>query len=121
MPKLFWLYTCHQCHCPLDIHYHFDTYDEFKLMTKYKKLFPFFLDANASMYKFYGLKVYRVCTYCFKNKVVYNPRKDALRQIGLIRNLVPRNKCKTKNEIGAWFYMFERLVKKKRLNDCAVP
>jgi hypothetical protein len=72
------------------------------------------------MYKFYGLKVKRVCSWCFQEKIKYNPRIDALRQTGMIRHIKFENKSKSRERIGAWFYMFERLMKKNRLSDCIV-
>jgi len=120
MPKLFWLHNCYQCECPLDIHYFFETSHDFKLFLKYKTIFPLFLKSNRTMYKFYGLRVHRVCAWCFHTKIRYNPRIDALRQIGVIKNICPKSKSKTKDRIGAWFYMFERLMKKNRLSDCLV-
>ncbi|QIG59728.1 hypothetical protein [Dishui Lake phycodnavirus 3] len=120
MPKLFWKHECYQCECPLDVHYHFESYREFKQLIKYKYMFPLYLKLNRTMYKFYGLRVRRVCKWCFQDKVTYNPRKDALRQIGVIRNICPRSKSKTKEEIGAWFYMFQRFMEKNRLSECLV-
>uniref|UniRef100_A0A6C0JVS2 Uncharacterized protein n=1 Tax=viral metagenome TaxID=1070528 RepID=A0A6C0JVS2_9ZZZZ len=77
----------------------------------FKRIIPFSLYHNCPYYKFYGLKIYRVCYSCFENKLMYCPRIQMLREIGQRVKFMKKSYTKTEEEIENWNRLFSRYLK----------
>lgn len=109
-----WRHKCFQCDRPVDVYFSMDG--------DYRLIAPFFLfhsrvplhyQHNKMYYKFYGLKVKRVCYGCFSNKLNFNPQVDLQRRIGMRVQFLPKNYAKTSEEIENWNKMFSRYLKNR--------
>lgn len=114
--KVGWQYTCHMCSCPMNIYVIFDNITNYR----YLKSFAghnrqFTLENNMVLYKFFGLKVRRVCFGC------YTTRKPNLfkREIGTRTPFV--NISRTREEIYNWFSDFNEFLNKNDIELCLLP
>jgi hypothetical protein len=74
---------------------------------------PIDLDYNASMLKFYGMKVKRVCLGCFQNKLHFNPNVMRERETGMKpkRQILPKIYTRTKEQIDRWNLRLDKYLK----------
>ncbi|ALI95341.1 hypothetical protein AP053_gp204 [Ostreococcus mediterraneus virus 1] len=103
--KIKWKYACHFCLAPLDPYYTHGQGWELRLFDMYLRQTVPPLELNNG----HILQGLRVCKCCFMNgPIKYNPRIDALRQIGAIKFGRPKTFAVTRPELIAWiknFYM----------------
>lgn len=115
-----WDHLCYECQCPMDltlvikeptINLFFRDYGTWCYLR------PFSLCYNTSHYKFYGLKVKRVCISCF-----INPRRVSLvdRESGINRVRHRVNRSRTCEEVYEYFSDFIEFRKRKDLDMCIV-
>ena len=111
--SLIWDNWCHQCCRPVDVYFDYNEYDvDLGLSAvRFMDISKFSLDYNVSFYKRYGNKWKIVCTHCFNNKPRYNPRVDALRQIGVKVKIGPKSYTKTADQIHMWNRLFKQYLK----------
>ncbi len=119
---LYWLYECFECQCPMDIGLRVSDTDYSKFIRDYGSwcyLRPFVLCHNSSFYKFYGLRLKRVCRSCF-----VEPKRVNLvhRETGTPRQVVTkRDRSKSTDEIREYFKNFVAFRRRKDLDCCIVP
>ena len=116
-----WEYTCYECACPLNV--------QIAVKEKNLKIFlrdygswsylrRFCLCLNTVMYKFYGLRVRRVCFSCY-----CNPKRPSVvnRECGIkmVRSSCDVE-CKTYKEIYEYFEDFVAYRKRKDLEECII-
>ena len=117
--KVQWTATCHVCQNPLDVRlYPKHSYDEFlSYILKFKIMYPFVLINNTSIYKFFGLKVRKVCISCYvrepqrTNLVTLTQREVSGKRIRI------RTDSKSPREIYNWCDSFNRFINKPNLNE----
>ncbi len=100
--KIKWKYNCYLCECPLDIFYKKEHRYETKLLDKFMELSELSFQNNVSMYKFFGLKVKRVCKCCFEMKISYNPHLHTMRQCGIMKLGPPPSTAISYRRLGNW-------------------
>ena len=113
--KVGWLYTCYMCSCPMNVYCIFDEMSTFKYFRSFAGHRRFCLENNVFLYKFFGLKVKRVCYGCYKVK---KPNL-AMREIGKRTPFI--NNSKTREDIYNWFSDFNEFLMKKDLDLCLLP
>jgi hypothetical protein len=115
-----WEYVCYECQCPLNLTL---TIKESKLKLFLRDygtwcyLRPFSLCKNTSHYKFYDLKVKRVCASCFSNPI----RVSLVERESGIKKIYKREeRSKTHQEIYEYLSDFMTFRKRKDLGICIV-
>ena len=104
--KIKWKYLCSVCFAPLDPYYTGCKGYELMLFDRYLQdtNLPF---ENNNTHDWNNM---RVCACCHKRgSVKFNPRIDALRQIGAIRSIVPKTESISRDDMKMWvrnFYIF---------------
>ena len=104
--KIKWKYLCSVCLAPLDPYYTGCKGYELMLFDRYLQdtNLPF---ENNNTHDWNNM---RVCACCHKRgSVKFNPRIDALRQIGAIRSIVPKTESISRDDMKMWvrnFYIF---------------
>lgn len=109
--SIVWDYRCYQCHNPINLRFEYETEDQVDAFIKFKKQLVFSTVHNSMFYKFYGLKVKRVCYSCFSNKIHVSPKILRDREIGLKVKMVDKSYSKTENNIFLWNRLFRRYLK----------
>ena len=114
-----WDYVCYECQCPMDL-----TLIVREPLRQFMRdygtwcyLRPFSLCLNTSYYKFYGLRVRRVCVTCF-NKPVRVSLID--RECGIKKFQRRDRRSKTHQEVYEYFSNFIEFRKRKDLEICIV-
>lgn len=105
--KIKWEYACHFCLAPLDPYYENGSEWECNLFDQYLcyTALPFELNNG------YTVRNIRVCKCCYMNgPIKYNPRIDALRQVGAIKFNRPKTRAITRNELKVWIKNFYKIL-----------
>lgn len=111
-----WTSVCYKCEAPLEPRVVARGFINKSFVREYINIRPIFLGNNSMFYTFVGLKLRKVCYWCFKNKVKIEPKLLRYREVGHIRNFAPRSKAKTEAEIVQWFDGLLRRAYKNNLN-----
>lgn len=117
-----WDHVCFECRCPMGV----NLFVQGEPMSTFFRDFGtwaylrmyFSLVYNSSMYKFYGLKVKRVCLTCY-----FEPKRVNLRdrETGIKRVVrADYERSKSCDEIKEFFEEFVRFRKRKDLEECIV-
>ena len=109
--KIKWKYLCYRCLAPLDPYYKQGAGWEHNLFDKYlcETNLPFELN-NA-----YLVGNVHVCKCCYMNgPIKFNPRIDALRQIGAIKFDRPKTPSITRNEMKKWIEDFYKILEENK-------
>jgi len=111
-----WRNKCYQCGRPIFLYfdmyeYHNEEEEIIHKFNEFKKILPFSLYHNDICYKFYGLKLTKVCYSCYENKLLYSPKVQMLREIGQRVKFMHKSYTKTEQEIKNWNRLFMRYLK----------
>ena len=115
-----WEYTCYECKCPMHVKLTVRNEDYtlfIRDFTTWAYLRPFCLHRNIAYYKFYGLRLRRVCIVCYfcPERVLLKNRETN------VRTVIPRCvKSKQVQEILDYFTDFVEFRKRKDLEICIV-
>jgi hypothetical protein len=109
---------CKICNNPLNPYIKSNDFEIRKIIRKYRKINPIFICNNDCFYKFFGLKLKRVCYSCFvrfKKPSMANIRD---REIGAIKDLQEHKPLSlSSTEIYTWFINLQNYVK-RHLKNC---
>jgi len=109
-----WKHKCFQCDRPVAVYFSMNgDYGLIRPFVNFYSKVPLSYKYNDMYYKFYGLKVKRVCYGCFKDKLKFNPRIEAQRSIGQPVQLRPKNYAKTQEQIELWNSLFREYLKNR--------
>jgi hypothetical protein len=106
--KIKWTQVCIICLAPLDPYYTGGTSREKHLFDEYliKTNLPFHYN---NTYTWRGVKVCKACY--MKGGFKYNPIKDSLRQIGVLRNISPKRESVDRPTTMKWKKDFYQILK----------
>lgn len=105
--KIKWKYLCHMCLAPLDPYYKDGVGWEYNLFDQYLA----YTDLPFELNNGYTVRNIRVCKCCYLNgPIKYNPRIDALRQVGAIKFDRPRTRSITHAELTKWVADFYQVL-----------
>jgi len=114
-----WEYVCYECRCPMDLTLviHEPLGQFMRDYGTWCYLRPFTLCLNTSHYKFYGLKVRRVCASCFSK-----PKRVSIvdRESGIKKIRRREEVSRTREEVHEYFSDFVEFRKRKDLEMCIV-
>ncbi len=109
-----WLRQCYSCECPLEPYIHTNSTEERNIIREFRKLNPFFTVNNTLYLKFFDMKIRRVCYACYLNSYDdIHPSFFRDRECGRIKNILPRPKSKTRDELLYWFEDLKRYLSKR--------
>ena len=114
-----WDYTCYECCCPMGVKLVLcgdDTF--FRDFGSWAYLKPYHLYMNTSIYKFYGLRLRRVCISCY-----FNPKRVNIRdrETGIKRVVRgDEERSKSYDDIKEYFEDFVQFRQRKDLDMCLV-
>ena len=109
--KVRWKYCCYECGIPLCIHYELKNIDinEFvDTLITFKKFRPTLWYGQHFYYKFYGLKLKRVCFVCFNGFSKVNLSSLRAREIG--KKI--RVEKTPKFVLYEWYKSFDRFLRR---------
>ena len=109
--KIKWKQVCIICMAPLDPYYTQGKGWELRLFDEYLKYtnLPF---ENNNTCGWRGVKICKACHV--KGGFKYNPKIDALRQIGAIRDIRPRRASVSRDETKQWRDEFYKILKENK-------
>ena len=115
-----WDHMCFECCAPLKVKLvcKGENFDEFfRVFGSWSYLRPFHLYYNVGMYKFYGLKLKRVCITCY-----FTPERVCLRdrECGIKRVVSQEVRSKSCEEIKEYFEDYTQFRKRQDLEMCIV-
>jgi len=107
---------CFSCNAPLDPYIKSNNYEVRELIRQYRRIKPLWLYNNEMYYKFYGLKLKRVCYSCFIN--IKKPNIKVLRdiEIGKLKPLPKKSLAMNKTSLLLWYDSLRRYISKKFKN-----
>lgn len=103
-----WEHVCYTCRCPLNIYV--ETKFDRKILNRlinFYNLRPIDFSMNTPMFKFFGLKVRRVCVGCYYCKPIIDIRK---RECGLPGATKKHRLSKSFKEVYEWFESCSRFL-----------
>ncbi len=113
--KATWKYNCYECNRPLCIYFilgpNIDKIDFMNSLFTYKKFNPILSSGQIFFYKFYGLKVKRVCYCCFKG--LFRPKFNQIMNREIGKRMMY---CKKTDELTVyheWLKGFDRFFRRK--------
>ncbi len=109
--KVKWGKTCYMCGCPMNLSVSFDYDPDFiKYIINYYNIVPIDFSNNLPIYKFFGMKVRRICMACYENPIKHIHTNIRRRELGMRHNLRHQDISRTHKEIYQWFEGFNRFI-----------
>jgi len=101
---------CFGCNAPLRPYIKSNNQEVRDLIRKYRRINPIWLYNNDTYYKFYGLKLNRVCYSCFT--IIKKPSLKELRNIetGKCKPLPKTSLSLTRNYLLLWYNSLHKYV-----------
>lgn len=104
-------YLCHFCLAPLDPYFTACRTWELRLLDMYLRQTNLSFECNNG----YLLGNLRVCKCCYmRGPIKYNPRIDALRQVGAIKFHRPKTLAITRDELRVWIKNFYKILEENK-------
>lgn len=107
---------CFNCNAPLNPYIKSNNYEVRELIRKYRRINPIWLYNNEMFYKFYGLKLKRLCFSCFTHVKKPSIKQLRFREIGKTKNLSVHPFSLKKEDILFWYQSLHRYVSKNFKN-----
>jgi len=117
--RITWKHRCYLCQNPLDVQIQptLPTTWFIICLRTFKQLYPFGFINNLSIYKFFGLRVRRVCICCYEGRPERVPVNMLNRREVLGKKIRIRSGSKTERQLYNWFEAFNRFINKPDIND----